>query len=213
MQKSRDVYSLDIPMGTSITCLLNKTEKIITRVVGYEQDNFIIMKFPVLAGIKSYLVERASFAAHLNVGSSSIFFSSHIDAVLERKFIALCQYPSVFKVFDMRLTKRVDCLVPAGIMLNDCYYYGVLKDLSDGGCHFILDAVRGNEIRKAAAGDMLTLEMGPLGDTIMITGEVMHSRSNLARTTLGIAFRGMDARDKARLNNYLQHLLCNQLPG
>lgn len=211
MQKSKDVYALDIPMGTAITCLLNKSEKIIARMVGFEVDSFLILKFPVIAGIKSYLVERTPFAAHLSLGSSSIFFSSAIDAVMERKFLALCQYPSVFKVFDLRLNKRVDCLVPAGVMLNDCYYYGVIKDLSDGGCHFVLDAVRGNELRKVAAGDMLTLELGPSGDTLMITGEVMHARSSLARTTLGIAFRGIEARDQGRLASYLQHLLCNQL--
>lgn len=213
MQKARDVYALDIPMGTPIACLLNKSEKIITRIVGFEPENFLILKFPALTGIKNYLQERTPFAAHLNLGSSSIFFSSYIDAVVERKFLALCQYPSLFKVFDMRGAKRVECLVPAGVMLNDCYYYGVIKDISDGGCHFVLDAVRGNEVRKVVEGDMLTLELGPYTDTLMVTGEVMHARKSLARTTLGIAFRGMEPRDKARLASYLQHLLCNQLSG
>ena len=211
MQKARDVYALDIPMGTPITCLLNKSEKIITRIVGFEQDHFILLKFPVLTGIKSYLQERMPFAAHLSLGSSSIFFSSYIDAVFERKFLALCQYPSLFKVFDMRTGKRVDCLVPAGILLNDCYYYGVIKDISDGGCHFVLDAVRGTDVRKVVQGDMLTLELGPQNDTLMITGEVMHAKKSLARTTLGIAFRGMEPRDRTRLTAYLQHLLCNGL--
>ena len=209
MQKARDVYALEIPLGTPITCLLNQTEKVITRLLGIEQDNFLLLKFPALTGVRQYLQERTPFAAHCNLGSSSIFFSSYIDCVIERKFLALCQYPSLFKVFDMRAGKRVECMVPAGIILNDAYHYGVVKDIGDGGCNFVLDAVRGNDARPMATGDMLTLELGPSHDTLIITAEVMHAKRGLARTTLGIAFRGMDARDRARLSVYIQQLLCH----
>ena len=209
-QRSKDVQFIHIPLETEITCLMNKSDKLITRLVGFHDYEFLILQFPRIPNIGRYLREGLPLAAHFSQGSSNIFFSSVMECTVEKKHLAICKYPEIFKVFDVREDRRMECLIPVGVTLHDAYYGGVMTDVSEAGCHLVLDVTGGSDIRSLTTGDTLTLELSSQGTLFTVGGEIMHIRKGLSRTALGVAFRDMDNRDASTLTTLIQSLYANQ---
>lgn len=210
MRRLKTIYSVEMPIGVTITCLVNKVEKIDTRLIGYEEDSFIILKFPYLTCIKKYLAENMPVNASFSCGNTNIFFTSYIETAVIKKFLAICDYPPHFKMIDLRKARRVQCLVPAGISLDTGYHYGVLRDISAGGCQLVLNAAHMEVPALPEVNETLALELGPQNSTQLLTGTIKHVQKNKNLTALGIAFMSLADREVSKLEDYVQRLSDNR---
>ncbi len=202
------VHSLDIPLGTTFSCLLKNNTKFETQLVGYEHDNFFLLKFPTVTGIDTYLTREANIAARFSTSGYTITFVSVITIPIARRFLAFCQYPANFKVSEIRNTKRVDCLIPTGgtVSGSNTKFVGVIQDISMAGCRLILEGIHGTLLRKLEAGHRLTLEAWTQKDTLNIEATVVRASQGISRVVLGLSFSDLSKQDLAVIESFIYSL-------
>ncbi len=199
------VHSLDIPLGTTFSCSLKNNTKFETQLVGYEHDNFFLLKFPTVTGIDSYLTRDAHLAALFQTSGYTITFASIITIPIPRRFLAFCKYPANFKVSEIRNTKRIDCLIPTGgtVLGGNTRFVGVIQDISLAGCRLILEGIHGTLLRKLEVGNRLELEAWTQKDTLNIEAAVVRVQHNISRVVLGLSFNGLSKQDTSIIESFI----------
>lgn len=199
------VQNVGLGMGQTITCLFNKVLKVEAQLVGFVEQEFIILQFPYVSGIRNQLSSNTSFAAHLRLSQSLIFFSSIVEYVYEKKRLVVCSYPASFKVFEARITKRFPCFVPIALSINDTYVLAVTQDISNNGCHMVIEAAHYKTARSIQLKDTLTVEFGPgIAGSFLVSAEVVYLKHGLATTRLGLHFTSIAGEDSISLKQLIQ---------
>ncbi len=205
-QKHITLYDIDVPLGTVFTCLFKNNIKLETHLVGYEHDNFFLLKFPTISGISSYLVKDASFAALFKTSGLNVTFSSVLTSVMPRKFLAFCEYPARFKAYEIRNAERMDCLLAAAMDVGIKRYFCVVQDISLNGCKVTLDGVEGTSLRKLENDEVVTLEIWTQKDTITVKAIIKRVLKNISRVTLGLSFGQLSQQDAAVIQSFVLSL-------
>lgn len=198
------VQNVSLNTGQSITCLFNKVTKIEAQLVGFAEQECIILQFPYIAGIRSQVVINTAFAAHLRLSQSLIFFSSMVEHVFEKKRLVVCSYPTSFKLFEARITRRYPCFVPISLSINDSYILAVTQDISNNGCHLVIEAAHYKSARSIQLKDTLTVEFGTVNSgNFLISAEVVYLKQGLASTHLGLHFTSIAGVDSVSLKQLI----------
>ncbi len=205
-QKFTAVRSLEIPLGTSITCMFKKNIKIETRVLGYDEDAFLLLKFPTLSGINQYLLKDTVFAALFKTSGYTVAFTSAIDIALTRQFLAFCAYPAHFKLYEIRGSKRVECLVPTAVDIDNQRYFGVIENVSSTGCRITFSGVHGTRLRKVEKDQALFIEAWTQNDTLPVDGVVVRAESSVSKVRLGVSFSTLNRQNVAVLEKFIHSL-------
>ncbi len=205
-QKQVTLYDIEVPLGTVFTCLFKNNIKLETHLVGYEHNNFFLLKFPTISGIANYLVKDASFAALFKTSGLNVTFSSVLTHTMPRKFLAFCEYPVKFKAYEIRNAERVDCLLPAAMDVGIKRHFCVVQDMSLHGCKVTLDGVEGTSLRKLELGESVNLEMWTQKDTITVSATIKRVLKNISRVTLGLSFGDLSAQDAAVIQAFVLSL-------
>ncbi len=202
------LHSLEIPLGTTFTCVLKNNTKFETQLLGYEHDNFFLLKFPTVTGIDAYLVHNAAIAGRFRTSGYHITFATVITLPIPRRFLAFCQYPSQFKVYEVRNTKRMDCLIPSGVTLEgvEDKFYGVIQDISMSGCRLILEAIHGTVLRKLAVGHRLVLEAWTQKDTLNVEAVVTRANHSISRVVVGLSFNDLSKQELSIIESFMYSL-------
>lgn len=199
------VQNVNLSMGQTITCLFNKVLKIEAQLIGFVEQDILILQFPYISGIRSQIAANTSFAAHLRLSQSLIFFSSTVEYVYEKKKLVICSYPTSFKVFEARITKRFPCFVPIALSINDTYILAVTHDISNNGCHLVIEAGHYKAARSIQLKDTLTVEFGPgISESFLVSAEVVYLKHCLATTRLGLHFTSIAGEDSISLKQIIQ---------
>lgn len=199
------VQNVGLSMGQNITCLFNKVLKVEAQLVGFVDQEFIILQFPYISGIRSHLSSNTSFAAHLRLSQSLIFFSSTVDYVYEKKRLVVCSYPTSYKVFEARITKRYPCFLPIALSVNDTYILAVTQDISNNGCHLVVEAGHYKAARSIQLKDTLTVEFGSgINESFLVSAEVVYLKHCLATTRIGLHFTSIAGEDSISLKQIIQ---------
>ncbi len=205
-QKQITLYDVDVQLGTVFSCLFKNNMKLETQLVGYEQDNFFLLKFPTMSGIANYLVRDASFAALFKTSGLNVTFSSVLTYTIPRKFLAFCEFPSRFKAYEIRNAERMDCLLAAALDVGIKRYFCVVQDISVKGCKVTLDGVEGTSLRKLESGESVKLEVWTQKDTITVSATIMRVLKNVSRVTLGLSFGNLIPQDAAVIQSFILSL-------
>ncbi len=200
------INNMDVPMGTVFTCLFKNNTKLEAHLVGYEHDNFFLFKFPTISGIANYLTKDAPIAALFKANGFNVTFASTLSIPIPRKFLAFCEYPAKFKLYEIRNTTRADCLLPVAITINENRFFGVVQDISPDGCRLTLEGVHGTDLRKVEQGERIKLEVWTQKDTINVSGVIMRCIKNIARVTFGVSFADVSKQDDAIIHDFISSL-------
>lgn len=199
------VQNINFVIGQSITCLFNKVLKVEAQLVGFVDQELIVLQFPYIVGIRSQLSNTSNFAAHLRLSQSLIFFSSAIEHIYDKKKLVVCTYPASFKVFEARITRRFPCFVPITLSINDVYMLAVTQDISNNGCHLIVETGHFKAARSIQLRDTLTVEFGSgIIDSFLVSAEVVYLKHGLASTHLGLHFTSIAGDDSTSLKQLIQ---------
>ncbi len=205
-QRPVTMYNMDIPLGTVFTCLFKNGTKLETQLVGYEHDNFFLLKFPTISGIGNYLVKDTPMAVLFKAKGFNVTFASTLNTPIPRKFLSFCNYPAKFKLYEIRNTTRTDCLLPASVTVKDERYYGVVQDISQDGCKLVLEGVGGTNLRKLEQGERIQLEIWTQRDAMHVNATIMRSMKNISRVMLGLAFADVTKQDLAIIQSFISSL-------
>lgn len=199
------VTNVRLNIGQPITCLLNKVLKVEVNLAGYIEQELIMLQFPYISGIRNQIIPNNPLAAHLRMSQSLVFFSCAIEHIIEKKRLVLCSYPTSFKVFEARVSRRFPCFMPIAISVRDSYILGVTQDISSNGCQIVLETGHYKMARAIQLKDVLTLEFGVgVSPSFLVSAEVVYLRQGLATTNLGLHFTSIAGDDSAALKQLLQ---------
>lgn len=203
--KGKIVTRVDLCTGQTITCLLNKSQKIETQLVGFAEEQFLLLQFPYIAGIRNLLLPGQTFAAHLRLSQSVIFFSSTVEHTIEKKRLVVSSYPASFKVFEARSKERFSCFLPVSLSAGDTFMQGVTSDISASGCHIIIDTSYYKTARFININGIISVEFGINHSSgFVVSAEVLFLRTGLAATHLGLRFSSIAPDDSEHLKNIIQ---------
>ncbi len=204
-KKFNTVTHCNIPIGTEVQCIFNNDTKLMLRFVGYEEDSFLLFRFPIITGIANYLVPNMPISAMFSTSGFNVAFRSSLSLALPKQRLGFFHYPDKFRLYEIRAGKRFDCLIPTAIMLEK-KYVGVLQDISVVGCKLTFDAISGTSLRNFEQGQRINIEIWSPNETFSISASIMRILKSFSRITLGLSFSGLAKEDIQNLEAFLHSL-------
>lgn len=198
------VTNIHLDIGQPITCLLNKVLKVEVNLSGYIEQECLMFQFPYISGIRNQIIPSNPMAAHLRMSQSLIFFSCSIEHVIEKKRLVLCSYPTSFKVFETRVSRRYPCYMPIALSLRDTYILGVTQDISNNGCQMVIETSHYKTARSIQLKDVLTVEFGVgTAASFLVSAEIVYLKQGLSTTHLGLHFTSIAGDDSPSLKQLI----------
>ncbi len=204
-KKFKLVRNFDIPLGTDMSAIFPTGTKISIRFLGYEVDDFLLFKFPLVSNVASYLAPDISMSAAFQHDGHNVLFKSSVKYALPKQRFAFLAYPDNFRVYEVRKTERVNCLLPTSIEL-DKKYYGVLEDISTTGSRLTFDSVYQTSLRDLESGRLLEINIITPKDNLTIQTTIMSVRKSFTRVTLGLKFNDDSKQGQKILSKFIDSI-------
>ena len=83
-------------------------------------------------------------------GAVNTFASEFMGVITTPVELAFIKHPEQIEAIELRSHKRMECFLPAELIIRNEIYSGTIQDVSEKGCKFILD-VSGGENRRPLA--------------------------------------------------------------
>ncbi len=173
-----------------------------TTFVGMESDEYLIIKTPKVplnapfSSIKHKLFQGNQIVIrYLYKGTVFGFQSKLIEALSAPKKLLFVEYPKIIEQYDLRSNKRIDCLLPVKANINDKEAPGVLLDITEKGCRYLIKAEKDEKLPSVKIDDQITLRchFPGMSDEQVVSGSVRNINMDKQETTLGIQFQEMAA--------------------
>lgn len=137
---------LVLAIGTALQAqIAGVSERISGVLVGVVAGECLIIRgqFDSLEGLS---VEGQRATVHyIQQGARKAFAGEWIGAITSPVELAFIKYPEEIETIELRAHKREECFLPADIKIRNEVYSGIVQDISEKGCRFILDVSGGGE--------------------------------------------------------------------
>ena len=183
-----------------------------SELIGMESGGYLILKIPLIpdeapvGNIKHKLFPGMQIVVrYLHKGTVFGFRSQLIDAIFSPQRLLFLKYPQIVERYDLRSDKRVDCILPAILILDDLEIGGTILDINKKGCRYLSKEVRDLKSLSAQIDEDATLRClfpGIEGERI-ISGNVKNIQQDRQGVSLGIQFREMPADIKDIIARYI----------
>jgi hypothetical protein len=111
-----------------------------SRLIGLDYGNFIIIRTPPLACIRSKLFEKNhGIVRYLFSGHVYAFHCTLLSVVTEPCRFSILSYPESVENMNLRKHERIPCIIAAEVSLNGRMNKGIVSNISMGGCSFEFD--------------------------------------------------------------------------
>jgi hypothetical protein len=104
-------------------------------------------------------------------------FSSQLLGVISTPVeLGFLAYPEEIETIELRSNKRIECFLPAELVIRGEKYQVVIRDISEGGCRLKAKLPKGKALPAITSNDQLTLIAQLSGKEYpqLILGEVRH---------------------------------------
>ena len=191
---------LPLEIGTRIIVSINDLhgadERIIGDLVGLVHFEYLILRLPLVPGIRSRLVDGISATVRLVTNGELCGFQSPIIShVAKPSLLLFLEYPETIEKLILRQHKRVQCILPVQLSSRHGDASGVIIDLSRSGCRVAVDTRDDcNAFRQTVLEDILMLRapLNPDGILMSVTCTVRNVSSDASRMQLGLSFNEAD---------------------
>ena len=214
VSKTCTAQALDLPLGTRMLLNIAGTkENLSSEVVGLQHFEYLILKMPLVPGIRARLLNGEMVTLRYISGGTIFGFKSQVlNHIVKPGFLLFVEYPDAMEQVDLRQHRRVNCLLPAALHGRHGVYKCILLDLSEGGCKVSLELQRDDPFRETAVDDMLVLQCGFFGGE----GQIQTALSCLVksismdggRIQLGLKFNDLSTETQLELSTYLDSVAC-----
>ena len=183
-----------------------------SELVGMESDEYLILKIPLIpddapvGNIKHKLFpEMQIVVRYLHKGTVFGFRTQLIDAIFTPRRLLFLKYPQIVEHYDLRSDRRVDCILPAKIILSDLEIEGTILDINKEGCRYLTKEVKDAKSLSVQIDEEATLRcqfVGVEGEQI-ISGNVKNIQQDMQGVSLGIQFQDMADGIKSIIADYI----------
>ncbi|MCM0754622.1 flagellar brake protein [Desulfovibrio aminophilus] len=210
-EEARPAPRLDLAVGGPVLVEIEGLRRSFkAKVVGWDQDRFVLTTFPSRPEIRDQLYQdRGLILRYLHPDGTLYGFHSVVDSVLFRpERLLFARYPEKVETLTLRKEDRVNCFVRASVERSTgqaCQ--GLLLNVSRSGCRF----VSGPPAPEPAplVGEPLTLVTALFGCSLeqRIPADVRAIRQDGARVALGLLFREIPEEAVQDIERYIQDIL------
>ncbi len=203
---------LSIGLGTHLQVQLGdlgKGMKIAGMLVGIIPEVCLMIQVPAIPGILDKLsggspvVARYVYAGNVYGFASAILTYTHKPA-----FIVFLAYPTSVETINLRKTKRMECILPAKLIILDKIFNGVILDISTGGCRLcieydpvespVIDVGNGIEVRFHLTG---------ISEEQIIGGKTQNLKKDNRLAEIGLAFDRDETKVRDNIAAYIDAFL------
>lgn len=181
---------MDAKIGTSVLLeTYGIKERIKCKLVGWVREEFVVLKAPLSAGIRSRVTDGSHLAVrYLHQGKLIGFRAEYIDFIARPYPLLFVSYPLLFEVHALRGKRRVDCSFLTTLAAKGGTYQGVILDISDGGCRFSFETEQG--MPSLSIGDSVEGYFSTLGSvqTHPFKGKVASVEDYKIKGEVGLSF-------------------------
>ncbi len=189
-------------------------DKISTALVGFEKDNYFILKVPPVPGIKGKLREGNKVVSRFLQQGAIISFRAEILTILTKPAnLLFLTYPFGFETHLVRKHKRVNCYFPAMGGVQDQKFPGLIMDISSGGCRLTCDEADLAALPPPplSLGQTISIEFHMLDRSVryVLDGRIVNLTPEDHKMSIGVLFSdGHETTDQVRamLHDYLEDI-------
>ncbi len=184
--------------------------------LGMLQDRFFLTQIPSDSEIQDELARGKSAVARFVESGMLCSFKTRIRKVLTDPFhLIFFDYPDSLNVTNLRSSKRVAVFLPAVIEWAGEEYGGAIRDLSEGGCLFIMNTCQDEEhsgVNKAfksiETGSTFPIKFQMHGEKepTELGCKVARLEEDQEELRMGIAFQKSSERITSKIGNYVSHM-------
>lgn len=200
-------------LGVGEKLLINfpgETDNIKTELIGYSNNNFLIILSPLIPGIRQKVLENREITVrYFSEGTVYGFRSSLITYLSKPEPILFISYPTNVEIMELRKNRRINCNIPAKIYHQDQDYQGLILDISIQGCRIFIDGLKKSEINKFEQDTPIYLVLSMLAekDNVQIKGIIKNVNNQQNSLFLGIQFDSQSESLKP-VSDYLEYAEC-----
>jgi len=189
-------------------------------MVGMEPDNYIILKTPrPYPTIKQKLYQgNQCIVKYIFQGTVFAFQTKIIDSISQPFRLLFLEYPKIIQHHDLRDYRRIDCVIPARIVVKDEEKMAAVVDVSKRGCRVQIQIYPGDRVPSIVINDEVSLWAkfpGVEGD-LEIHGRVRNIRKSRHEMVLGVVYQEIPREAQEKIAGYLlsvEELFKNRTGG
>jgi c-di-GMP-binding flagellar brake protein YcgR len=178
-------------------------------LVGVLPDEYLIVRAPQLALYigepKQLLAESEVVVRCLHRGNVWGFKSKLKRVISTPAQLLVLEYPQTVENHNLRVHRRIECLLPGNIQYGETKRKGVVLDISEKGCRFSVNTVKSKKPLEIEIKAALTLSCqlpGIEGEKVF-EGRVRRVEKDEMRTELGVEFEAIDPKVRDLIAQYL----------
>lgn len=178
-----------------------------SQVVGLEHEVFILIKTPRPYPTIMHKLHPNSYVIVKYMYEEKIFaFQAKIIESITKPFqLLFLEYPKVIQHLDLRDFNRIDCIIPALILVKNESKHGTIVDLSSHGCRVQIPIYPGDSIPFIGINDEvgITAKFPGVENDLQLSGNARNLRKSRHEIFLGIVFHGLSTHTQEKIGQYL----------
>ena len=186
---------ISIELGTQLEIEIEGVPtRIKSSLVGIEPDKYLIIKAPEAAlpdSIKNKLFRGNQIVVRYLCKGTLFGFRSQLVQVTSTPIrLLFVEYPKTIEAHDLRSHERIDCFLPAKIEIKDEVKNGLILDISEGGCRYLIKSSEGEKLPSVHLYELISLRCQFPGTESeqVVSGEVRNVGMDKQKAVLGIQF-------------------------
>ena len=202
---------LAIDFGTELQLEIDGVSpRLQSKVVGMEQDRFLIVKTPSASEIGGISVKlfpgNRVIARYVFSGSVYGFETSIIESVTSPFSLLFLNFPRVINERNIRSNRRIHTALPARIEAGDNSKDGTITDISITGCQFEarIGKPESAAFDKVDAEVQLALQLPGMAGELQIAGVLRNVRKDGGSLKLGMSFADLDESAQLQIDSYVK---------
>lgn len=184
-------------------------------LIGLEAHKYLIIQIPSVVEFQDRLSEKQTLnISYVTLGMTYAFDATVLGYTLRPFKLLFLSYPEMVQETDSRQESRVNCHIPATANINQTPLNGVITDISNHGCRFIVripTKIQPYQVRILTDVN-LSFALHGIEGSEQLQGIVRNTTIDRFRIALGIEFEKIGVEVSDKLKGYLENLGDVQTP-
>ncbi|MCP4268015.1 MAG: flagellar brake protein [Candidatus Brocadiaceae bacterium] len=186
----------------SISCIL----------IGIENEKYLIIRIPTQHNldIASHMFIKGNeiYVKYVYKGTIFGFQSKIIDQIYEPFKLLFIEYPEKIESYDFRGNKRVECYLPAFVIVEEVRIEGCITDISKAGCLFDIKIPELENCKSLIDSNEeinIGFQLPGVEEALNIVAKQRSLKNETNKARIGIEFVFMKGTDKSKLSAFLSN--------
>lgn len=184
-----------------------------TTLSGLERNRFLLLHLPRIAAITEQLYpDRKAKVRYIHEGNLYGFMSQVLACQVTPFRLLYLAYPKTFERLNLRRDQRVDCFIPAGLVLPgsaEADFRAMILNISSSGCRTALDATS-QRLPGFEVDAKVQLDFKVVGADLEMHAQckIKSVDADGSRVFLGLNFVDLDEDGLVAIQDYVDSVSC-----